>query len=527
VTALLLVIACANIANLLLARAASRSVEMAVRLSIGASRRQVLGQLLVESCTLAVLGGIAGLLVSRWTLAGIAALLPPEAAATIPSGIDRTVLLYTLGLSLATGVVFGLYPALHSTRPDLVGVLKGHSGQPSGARAASRFRTGLATSQIALSMALLAAAGLFTKSLYNVSRVDLGLASDRLVTFSVSPSLNGYSNAQTLAFFERAEEALAALPGARSVTASTIALISGSNWNNSMRVQGFEAGPDTNTTASYSLVGPDFFRTLGIPLLQGRDFTRADGADAAKVAVVNQAFARKFNLGDHVIGTHVGTGRDSNALDIEIVGLAQDAKYSEVKGATPPQIFRPYRQDENLRSISFYVHTEGDAAALLGPAQAAVRALDPNLPVENAKTMAQQVRENVFLDRMISTLSAGFAVLATVLAAIGLYGVLAYTVTQRTREFGLRMALGADGASVRSLVLGHVAKMTAVGAAVGLVAAVGIGRLAQALLFELQGYDPTVLAVSAILLALVAAAAGLLPALRASRIQPMVALRQD
>jgi ABC-type antimicrobial peptide transport system permease subunit len=198
-----------------------------------------------------------------------------------------------------------------------------------------------------------------------------------------------------------------------------------------------------------------------------------------------------------------------------------------VKGATPPQIFRPYRQDENLRSISFYVHTEGDAAALLGPAQAAVRALDPNLPVENAKTMAQQVRENVFLDRMISTLSAGFAVLATVLAAIGLYGVLAYTVTQRTREFGLRMALGADGASVRSLVLGHVAKMTAVGAAVGLVAAVGIGRLAQALLFELQGYDPTVLAVSAILLALVAAAAGLLPALRASRIQPMVALRQD
>ena len=527
VTALVLITACANIANLLLARAATRNVEMAVRLSIGASRRQVLGQLLVESCTLALLGGVAGLLVSRWTLVGIAALLPPEAAATIPSGIDRAVLFYTLGLSLVTGIVFGLYPALHSTRPDLVGVLKGHSGQPGGARAASRFRIGLATSQIALSMALLAAAGLFTKSLYNVSRVDLGLATERLVTFSVSPSLNGYSNAQTLAYFERVEEALAALPGARSVSASTIALISGSNWNNSMRVQGFEAGPDTNTTASYSLVGPDFFRTLGIPLLQGRDFTRADGVDAPKVAVVNQAFARKFNLGDHVIGTRVGTGRDSQGLDIEIVGLVQDAKYSEVKGATPPQIFRPYRQDDNVGSISFYVHSDGEATALLGPAQAAVRALDQNLPIENPKTMAQQVRENVFLDRMISTLSAGFAVLATVLAAIGLYGVLAYTVSQRTREFGLRMALGADGATVRGMVLNHVARMTAVGAVVGLFAAVGIGQLAQSLLFELQGYDPLVLSVSAGLLTLVAVAAGLLPALRASRIEPMVALRQD
>ena len=529
VTALVLVTACANIANLLLARAAGRTAEMAVRLSIGASRGQVLSQLLIESCTLALAGGLAGLVVSRWTLSGIAALLPPQAVTVIPDGIDLSVLLYALGLSLATGIVFGLYPALHSTRPDLVGVLKGYSGQPSGARAASRFRTGLATSQIALSMALLVAAGLFTKSLYNVSRVELGLATDRLVTFAVAPSLNGYSREQTLGFYERVETALAALPGARSVSASTVSLIAGNNWNNSMRVQGFEAGPDTNTTASFSLVGADFFRTLGIPLVQGREFTAADGASSPKVAVVNQAFARKFNLGDDVIGTLVGTGRDSTGLDIEIVGLVQDAKYSEVKAAIPPQIFRPYRQagTEAVGSINFYVQTDGDAAALLGPAQAAVRVLDPNLPVENAKTMAQQVRENVFLDRMISTLSAGFAVLATVLAAIGLYGVLAYTVTQRTREFGLRMALGADGASVRGMVLGHVARMTAVGGVVGLLTAVGIGRLAQSLLFELQGYDPVVLTVSAGLLALVAAAAGLLPALRASRIEPMVALRQD
>jgi len=527
VTALVLVTACANIANLLLARAAGRAQEMAVRLSIGAGRRQILGQLLVESCTLALLGGVAGLLVSRWTLSGIAALLPPQAEAVMPSGVDPTVLVYTLGLSLATGVVFGLYPALHSSRPDLAGVLKGYSGQPAGARAASRFRTVLATSQIALSMALLVAAGLFTKSLYNVTRVDLGLATDRLVTFAVAPSLNGYAAAQSLAFFERAEDALAALPGAESVSASTVQLIAGNNWNNSVAVQGFEAGPDTNTTASFSLIGADFFQTLGIPLMAGREFTRGDAAGAPKVAIVNQAFARKFNLGDRVVGTRMSTDRDSTNLDIEIVGLVQDAKYSEVKDAVPPQFFRPYRQGENVGAINFYVRTAGDAAALLGPARAAVHDLDPNLPVEGAKTMAQQVRENVFLDRMISTLSAGFAVLATVLAAIGLYGVLAYTVTQRTREFGLRMALGADGASVRGMVLGHVARMTAAGGLVGLVAAVGLGRLAQALLYQLQGYDPAVLAVSAVLLALVAAAAGLLPALRASRIEPMVALRQD
>jgi predicted permease len=527
VTALVLVTACANIANLLLARAANRSVEMAVRLSIGASRRQVLGQLLVESCTLALAGGLAGLVVSKWTLSGIAALLPPRAVAVIPAETDGTVLLYALGLSLATGVVFGLYPALHSTRPDLVGVLKGHSGQPSGARSASRFRTVLATSQIALSMALLVAAGLFTKSLYNVSRVELGLATDRLVSFAVAPSLNGYTPQQALAFFERVEDAVAALPGATVVSASTVQLIAGNNWNNSVAVQGFEAGPDTNTTASFSLIGPDFFQTLGIPVMAGREFTRGDGATAPKVAIVNQAFARKFNLGDRVIGTRISTDRNAATLDIEIVGLVQDAKYSEVKDAVPPQFFRPYSQGENVGAINFYVKAAGDAAALLGPAQAAVRALDPNLPVENAKTMAQQVRENVFLDRMISTLSAGFAVLATVLAAIGLYGVLAYTVTQRTREFGLRMALGADGASVRGMVLGHVARMTAVGGLIGLLAAVGIGRLAQSLLYELQGYDPLVLTVSAGLLALVAAAAGLVPALRASRIEPMVALRQD
>jgi predicted permease len=378
-------------------------------------------------------------------------------------------------------------------------------------------------------MALLVAAGLFVKSLYNVSRVDLGLKTDALVTFSISPDLNGYSPEQSVAFFERVEDALAALPGVTSVSASTVGLIGGSNWNNGVAVQGFDAGPDTNITSSFSLIGPDFFKTLGIPLIAGREFTRADAQGAPKVAIVNEAFVRKFNLGDRAVGTRMSTnpGPGGGELDIEIVGFVKDAKYSQVKAAIPPQYFTPYRQGERVGSVNFYATTTGDATALLGAVQAAVRQLDPNLPIENPKTMTQQVRENIFLDRFISTMSASFAMLATILAAVGLYGVLAYTVAQRTREFGLRMALGADGASVRGLVLGQVVRMTIVGGVLGLLTAMAIGRAAASLLYGLQSWDPVVLSSSAVLLTLVATAAGWLPALRASRVAPMVALRDE
>ncbi|MEZ5291669.1 MAG: ABC transporter permease [Vicinamibacterales bacterium] len=527
VTGLVLLTACANVANLLLARGAGRAGEMAVRLSIGAGRGQLLAQLLTESVLLALAGGLAGLLVARLTLAGMTAIMPTEVADVFPTGLDPSVLLFALGVALVTGLLFGLYPALHSTRPDLVGVLKSQSGQPGGARAASRFRTALATTQVALSMALLVAAGLFIKSLYNVSRVDLGLRTDQLVTFDISPELNGYTPTQSIAFFERVEDALAALPGVTSVSASTVALIAGNNWNSSIRAQGFEAGPDTDTSASFSAIGPGFFRTLGIPLVGGREFTRADAAGAPKVAIVNEAFVRKFNLGDHAVGARISDGRLEDPLDIEIVGVVKDAKYSEVKRAIPPQYFKPYRQDERAGSINFYVTASGDATAQLNAVQAAVRQLDPNLPVNNPKTMAQQVRENIFLDRFISTMSSSFALLATILAAVGLYGVLAYTVAQRTREFGLRMALGADGAAVRGLVLGHVARMTLVGGLLGVLAALAIGQGAASLLFELRGWDPAVLGASAVLLAAVAMGAGAVPALRASRVQPMVALRDE
>src|SRR3954470_8458271 len=482
VTAIVLLIACANIANLLLARGAARGTEMAIRLSLGASRIQLVMQLLTESCVLAVLGGIAGLLVARWTLVLVASLLPPDATNTLHFELQGRVVLFAGILAIATGFIFGLFPAWHSTKPDLVSAIKAQAGQPSGARSAARFRTSLVTAQIALSMALLMCAGLFVKSLTNVTRVDLGVKIDNVVTFGISPDLNGYEPARAKTLYERAEQELAGVPGATGVAIARVALLAGNNWGNSVSVEGFARGPDTDTDANYNEVSPGYFRTLGVPLISGREFIAADTLGAPKVAIVNQAFAKKFNLGRDAVGKHMSQGEGK--LDTEIIGLVQNAKYSEVKDEVPPLFFRPYRQSERVGSMSFYVRGSGDPALLLRSLPSVIARLDPNLPIEDLKTMPQQVRENVFMDRMISTLSAAFAVLATLLAAVGLYGVLAYTVSQRTREIGLRMALGADSARVRGMILKQVGLMTLVGGALGVVGAFFLGRGAEALLFE-------------------------------------------
>jgi putative ABC transport system permease protein len=526
VTGIVLLIACANIANLLLARGAARAGEMGVRLSIGASRRQLIAQLLTEACVLAAFGGVAGLLVAKWTLDAMASLLPADATATISFELDGAAMLFTAALALGTGLLFGLFPALHSTRPDLISTLKGQAGQPSGTKAARRFRATLATAQIALSMALLIVAGLFTKSLFNVSRVNLGVKIDDVVTFQVSPELNGYKPEASRQLFGRLEDELAALPGVGGVADSRVALLAGDNWGSNVKVQGFQAGPDTDTHSNYNQVGPGYFQTLGIPMIAGRDFTRADALGAQKVAIVNEAFAKKFNLGRDVVGKRIGEGRAKD-LDIEVVGFVQNAKYSQVKGEIPPVYFRPYRQDDQIGAINYYVRTSLEPEQMLGTIPKVVATLDRNLPVQDLRTMPQQVRDNVFLDRFLSVLSAAFASLATLLAAVGLYGVLAYTVAQRTREIGLRMALGAAPGRVRGMILGQLGVMTLIGGTVGLLGAIGLGRLAQSMLFQLQGSDPLVLAASVSTLSLVAFGAGFIPAHRASRVDPMRALRYE
>jgi predicted permease len=527
VTGTVLLIACANIANLLLARGSGRAAEMAVRLSIGASRWQLVRQLLTESVLLSILGAIGGVVVAKWTLDLIGSLLPPEGAAMVAFKLDPAMLAFAAVLAVATGLAFGLFPALHSTNPELATTLKNQAGQPSGAKAARRFRATLATVQIAMSMALLVPAGLFAMSLLNVSKVDLGLKTDHLVTFSVAPMLNGYDTPRTRALFEAMEDKLAALPGAASTVFSMVPVLAGDNWNNSVAVEGFEAGPDTNTSSAYNSVGPGFFRTMGMTIMRGREFTRGDALGAPKVAIVNEAFTRKFNLGADAIGKRMRQSGTDGPLDIEIVGVVQDAKYSDVKRPIIAQYFTPYRQMESLGFGYFYVRTQLDPEQLLTAVPGVVKALDPNLPVDDLKTMETQIRENVFMDRMISVLSTGFALLATLLASVGLYGVLAYTVAQRTREFGLRMALGADGSRVRGMVLKQVAVMAVIGGLIGVVAAAGIGQAAQSLLFEIKGYDPAVIAGATVVLGVVTLAAGYLPALRASKIDPMKALRYE
>ena len=528
VTATVLLIACSNIANLLLVRGAGRAAEMAVRLSIGANRRQLITQLLTESILLAAFGAIAGLFVAKWTFDLIASIMPADDNNLFAFSLSPSMLLFAAATAVVTGIAFGLFPALYSTRPDLASTLKNQAGQPGGAKAARRFRTTLATVQIAMSMALLVPAGLFAKSLFNVSRVDLGLKTDHMVLFSIAPELNAYTTERTRQLFERIEDEIAAVPGVTSVVGTIVPVLAGDNWGNSLAVEGFEAGPDTDTNASFNGVGPGYLKTMGIPLMRGREFTRADAYGAPKVAIVNQAFVKKFKLGDNAVGKRFGLGGGAGTkLDVEIVGIAQDAKYADVKRVVPPQYFLPYRQQERLGYAYFYIRTATPPEQMLTTIPAVMRKLDASLPLGDVKTMETQIRENVTQDRIISTLSVAFAFLATVLAAIGLYGVLAYTVAQRTREFGLRMALGADGGTVRGMVMKQVMRMAIVGGVIGMAVAIGVGRLAKSLLFEMEGHDPWVLAFSTIALALVALGAGFLPALRASKIDPMNALRYE
>jgi predicted permease len=526
VTTLVLFIACVNIANLLLARAAARSSEMALRVSIGASRWHLIAQLLTESSLLALVGGAASLLVARWTMSVLRRLLGAGDAATLPLQLDASATIVTAALALGTGLLVGLVPALHAARGDVLGPLRGQAGQPSGGRGAARFRLSLATAQITLSMVLLVLAGLFTKSLVNVSRVDLGLAIDDLITFRISPERNGYTPQRAALLFERLEEELRSLPGVTAVASSRVALLKGQTREDDVVVEGLEVGPDADDMSFYDEIGPGYFRALGIPLIAGREFTRADSLNTPRVAVVNEQFAEKFHLGRDAVGKRIAP--DNETLDVEIVGLVRDARLYNVKNAIPPTFFLPHRQNAELGDMTFHVRTVRDPGQLGAAVRQAVSRLDSNLPVESLRTVPQQVHEEIMvLERFMSVLTTGFAALAMLLAAIGLYGVLAYTVAQRTREIGLRMAIGATRGQVRHMLLRQVGLMTLVGGTLGLAVALAAGRAAQALLFGLQSHDPGVLAAAVIVLTLVALAAGLVPAHRAARVDPVRALRYE
>jgi predicted permease len=529
-TALVLQICCANVANLQLARAAARTREIAVRLALGASRVQLIGQLLIESCLLAVAGGALGLGAAYWTLRAIIASLPEvsNVQTFLSPGLDPRVMAFCFALSLVTGLAFGLFPALQSTRPDLVPTLKSQSGQGGTSGAASRFRKSLVTAQMAISLLLLICAGLFMRTLTNLSNIDLGLKVDHLLTFSLYPKLNKYTDQSAAQLYDQLTERLAAIPGTRLVSSATVPVVAGWTSGGNITVEGYTPPTDDAADANFDAIGPDYFRTMGTPLIAGREFTAADGAGAPKVAVVNEAFVRHFFGNQNPIGRHFGNGSgDKTKLDIEIVGVVKDSKYASMKEAPPRTYYAAARQRTIQDHLYFYVRTAIDPQQIAAQIRREVAALDPNLPVRELKTMETQIEENLFAEHLLSLLTASFAGLATVLASIGLYGVLAYNVSRRTREIGIRMALGAESGDVRGLIAREVAIMLAIGTIAGLASAAGAGLLIQSQLYGLKFWDPAIYASAAALLWIIALAAAFIPTRRATGVDPMIALRYE
>ncbi len=529
-TTLLWIIACANVANLLLVRGAARESEMAVRLSIGASRRQVIAQLLAEYCLLALLAGAASLLVAQWTSNLIHALIGPaliEELGVLFSPHSTPMYLFAAALTLGTGLLFGLFPALYGTRSDLMPSLKAQTRQQSGTKSATRFRTSLVTTQIALSLMLLVIAGLCAKSLLNIHRMDLGLESDNLVTFGVSPSLNNYDARRSLQLYERLEDELLVLPGVTAAAVSLEPLFTGSKHFGPMTAEGYEMESKTDRIALFNKIGPGYFRTLGIPLISGREFMRSDSDDAKQVAIINEAFADKFHLGHNAVGKHIGW--DGGPLIYEIVGLVKNTKHNELKTPSPPLFYLPYRQRflKYYWDVHFYVRTSSNTNQLTHDIRKLVSRIDPALPVERLRTMPQQIGLQTAVDRILGYLTTAFACLAILLTAVGLYGVLTYAVAQRTGEIGLRIALGASRARVHKMIFRQVGFLTIVGGIIGLVLALGASRSMQSILFQYEGFDPVVFFGSAMAIVLVTLITGFMPAYRASRIDPMETLRSE
>jgi predicted permease len=523
---LLLLIACANVANLLIARATARQREISIRLAIGASRVRLIRQLMVESLLLAFGGGMLGLLVAEWTGEALLSFLPSDPSVMgISSQPDGRVLLFALALSVVTGILFGILPSLQASKTDLASTLKDQaSGVVGGGLGHLRVRKGLVVSQVALSLMLLIGAGLFARSLYNLKNIDAGFHTDHLISFAVQPSLNGYSQERMRSLFERLQANIARLPGIRAASMAEIALLAGDNEDTSIEIEGYHAKEDEDMIVTQNKIGPGFFATMGIPLLVGRDFTNGDGPKAPHTVMVNERLAKHYFGDENPIGRRIRFRREKDS--IEIVGMVRDGKIVSLREKPQRCVYLPYAQTQ-IGYMTFYARTAQDPSAAAQMLRDEVRRQDPNLPIFNVRTMERQIDESLFADRLVAALSASFGALATLLAAVGLYGVMAYMVVRRTREIGIRMALGAGRREVLRLVMQEVVLLAAVGIGIAVLASLAMGRLIQSQLLDVSARDPFVMAVATLALAAVALLAGLLPALRATRVDPLIALRYE
>ncbi len=525
VVGLVLLIACANIANLLLVRAATRRKEIAVRLALGAGRFRLIRQLLTESVLLAGLGGALGVVLAYWGKDLLLALQPWGGGLALDLKLDLRVLGFTTAISLLTGVVFGLTPALRATRIDLTPALKDTARNSSGDARSSLSKV-LVVAQVALSLVLLIGAGLFTRTLRNLQSLETGFNHENLVTFGLNPRLNNVPNAQITQLLQRLLERLEALPGVRSATLSQYPILAGSRNDAPIFVQGQTPQPAESRRANVNDVAANFLDTLQIPILRGRGLTLQDDEHSPKVAVINQAFARKFFGNEDPLGKYMGLDGPKNSGQLEIVGIAQDAKYFEMRSDMPPTVYLPYFQ-EPASDAYFAVRTTGEPTAMFALIRQTVREIDGSLPLSDFKTVRQQVESGWAQERLFATLSSFFGLLAMLLAAIGLYGVMAYSVNCRRNEIGIRMALGAQRRNVIQLVLRESLLLVALGVAIGLAAALATTRLISAQLFGLAPNDPLTITLATLLLMGVATLAGYLPARKAAQTDPMLALRNE
>ncbi len=528
---LVLLIACTNVANLLLARGASRQREFAIRTAMGASRNRMIRQLFIESLLCAFGGGVMGILLGTWLMRILTPIVIENAGIQgLTDSLDKGVLGFALAATALSGIFFGLLPAWRVTRVGVTDVIKDQGSTSSASVSHVGFRKLLVAGQVAFTMLLLAGAGLFVRSLWNLRNQDLGMRTDNVITFSVQPILNGYDLPRSIALFDQMRARIAALPGVRSIGSGDVPTLTGDDEGSNLTVEGGMQAqlPDELQDVDHISVSANYFSTLGIPLMAGREFTDADGATSPKVAVVSEAMAKRFFPGRNAVGLHFAFGGGPKAVpDIQIVGVVKDVKQEHVSSTPPPYVYIPYSQRPKLREMTFYVRSQRDPLLLASSLQDVVRQMDPNLPVFDLKTMQRVVEDDLFSARMVAVLSACFAGLAALLAALGIYGVLAYVVVQRTREIGIRMALGAVAGHVRLLILREVGLMVLLGVAVGLPTAYALARLSESQLFGVRASDPLVYASGLALIALIALAACFIPARRATRVDPLVALRYE